>query len=38
MQLLLDFCFSELNMYLSTLPDLQRLLNQNGENIEFAPK
>ncbi|XP_070509699.1 uncharacterized protein [Chironomus tepperi] len=25
-------------MYLSTLPDLQRLLNQNGNNIAFAPK
>ncbi|KAL7047622.1 hypothetical protein ACKWTF_003058 [Chironomus riparius] len=29
---------TELNMYLSTLPDLQRLLNQNGENVQFAPK
>lgn len=30
--------FLELNMYLNTLPDMQRLLSQNGEKIELAPR
>lgn len=30
--------FPELNMYVNTLPDMQRLLSQNGERIELAPR
>lgn len=29
---------SEWNMYTNTLPDMQRLLNQNGEKIQLAPR
>lgn len=29
---------SELNMYVNTLPDMQRLLSQGGEKIELAPR
>ncbi|CAO1335686.1 unnamed protein product [Diamesa hyperborea] len=29
---------TELNMYLNTIPDMQRLLSQNGEKIELAPR
>lgn len=29
---------SELNMYVETLPDMQRLLSQNGEKVELAPR
>lgn len=28
----------ELNMYLNTVPDMQRLLSQNGEKVELAPR
>lgn len=29
---------TELNMYISTLADMQRILSQNGEKVEFAPR
>lgn len=29
---------TELNMYLNTVPDMQRLLSQNGEKVELAPR
>lgn len=29
---------TELNMYVNTLPDMQRLLSQSGEKIELAPR
>lgn len=28
----------ELNMYVNTLPDMQRLLSLNGEKVELAPR
>lgn len=33
------FVMSEWNMYVNTLPDMQRLLNQSGrEKIQLAPR
>lgn len=29
---------TELNMYLYTVPDMQRLLSQNREKVELAPR
>lgn len=30
--------FQELNMYVNTLPEMQRLFSLNGENVELAPR